>query len=82
MGLPSFYSIAVNLGIFQGIWEHRVYKCRPAGAWSLGDTRFYTNADPPGRPKTTHSPHILRDDTIEVPARQRFSHSEKHAYFS
>ena len=80
-----------------GLWEHTCYtnvappglrslgthvlhKCRPAGAWSVVNPRFYTNAAPPGL-KTTHSPHILRDDTIEVPARQGFPIAKNTSIF-
>ena len=71
-----------------GLWEHTCYtNAAPPGLgqwlihvptqmpprWGLGlwEHTCYTNAAPPGL-KTTHSPHILRDDTIEVPDRQRF----------
>ena len=61
-----------------GLWEHTCYTNAALGPphgprWGLGlwEHTCYTNAAPPGL-KTTHSPHILRDDTIEVPARQGF----------
>ena len=78
-GAVTNSTIGVNLGVFDGILEQRLYKCRPYGALSFFDFHFYIDPVPTGlkrvfwrvqglclKPGAVRKPHLPAPEKIRT----------------